>query len=313
MSTTLQTTPHDLDTLYRLTDADIFTAETLTRALDLLSDHAGSLVADVGSETGRREINRIARAVGGAITRLDERRRAYVADLKARPKAIDDLFRTTFRQPAELLKERIRAPLTAWEEEVRAAEAQTSEIITDLNTPIEHGTPAAAIERRLDAARNLELPDWLSEWQRSAIVDALNRNIPRLEHALATARAAEEQAAELERLRSLERAQAESDRLARQTAESALSQANQARQEAEARALAAQQALEARPLGPANPAATPSTAPATARSAADLAHRRALHGEILADLEALGLTREQALLVGQSIAAGRVRHVCINY
>jgi hypothetical protein len=126
MSTALQITPHQsLDPVLRLTDAELFTPEMLSHALDLLADVAEPLVADVGDEQGRREINRIARAVGGAVSRLDERRRAYVALLKAQPKAIDDLFRVIFRLPAEALKERIRQPLTVWEEEMRVAEEAT--------------------------------------------------------------------------------------------------------------------------------------------------------------------------------------------
>ncbi len=161
-----------------LTLGDLFTLEMLSRALDLLADVAGPLVADVTEEQGRREINRITRAVGGAISRLDERRREYVAALKAQPRAIDDLFRTTFRQPAEALKERIRAPLSAWEEDIRAADEETNRLIGLLNTPIAHGTTAAAIQQRLDAARELELPDWLTGTQRGEIVAAMERNTP---------------------------------------------------------------------------------------------------------------------------------------
>jgi hypothetical protein len=143
--------------------------------------------------------------VGGAIARLDERRRAYVAALKAQPKAIDDLFRVTFRQPAEALKEQIRAPLTAWEEELRLADEETNRLIGLLNAPIAHGTPAAAIRQRLEAARDLDLPDWLTGTQRGEIVAAMERNIPRLETALEAASRAEEQAAELARLRAVAR------------------------------------------------------------------------------------------------------------
>jgi hypothetical protein len=206
MNTALQIShPQNLDAVLRLTDADLFTPEMLTRALEILADVAGPLVADVAEEQGRREINRITRAVGGAIARLDERRRAYVAALKAQPKAIDDLFRVTFRQPAEALKEQVRAPLTAWEEDMRAADDETTRLVELLNAPVASGTTAAAIRQRLDAARELALPDWLSATQRGAIVAAMERNLPRLEAALEAASRAEAQAAELARLRAVAR------------------------------------------------------------------------------------------------------------
>jgi hypothetical protein len=102
--------PQSLTACLELTDEELFTPDMLSHALALLTDEAGPMVADVETAAGRREVNKLSRAVGRAISRLDERRR-YVAELKARPKAIDDLFRETFRKPAEALKERIAAPL----------------------------------------------------------------------------------------------------------------------------------------------------------------------------------------------------------
>jgi len=305
MSTELQISqPQGLEAVLRLTDVELFTTERLSHALDLLVAEAGPLVADVGDEQGRREINRVARAVGGAITRLDERRRAYVAILKAQPKAIDDLFRVTFRQPAEALKERIRQPLTLWEEEMRAAEAETSRLIEILNAPVEHGTTAAAIQVRLDAAEYLELPDWLTPTQRGAVVAAMDRNIPRLKAALDAAILAEEQAAELARLREAERA---AELKAARTA--AAEEANQA---AAARIQAAehtaQQANHALEQAMANQRQAPAT-PTTANSD----QRALVHRAILADLEDLGVPTELGKRLITAIARGQVFHLVITY
>ncbi|MBP6808503.1 MAG: hypothetical protein KAX51_12410 [Chromatiaceae bacterium] len=323
MNKELQTShPQSLDTVLRLTDADLFTPEMLSRALDLLADVAGPLVADVTEERGRREINRITRAVGGAISRLDERRREYVAALKAQPRAIDDLFRTTFRQPAEALKERIRAPLSAWEEDIRAADEETNRLIGLLNTPIAHGTTAAAIQQRLDAARELELPDWLTGTQRGEIVAAMERNTPRLEAALEAAIRAEEQAAELARLRAVAR---EAELLAaRQAAAEEATRAAQAqqaqreaqiRQEAATAARAAALAEVAQQRAPAPvPAPTGPTAAAVPPTAAPEREDRALiHRAILADLEDLGIPTETAKRLIAAIARGQVFHLAITY
>ncbi len=301
MSTALQPRqPSDLDTVLRLTDAELFTPGPLAQALDLLTAAAAPLVADVETEEGRREINRVARAVGGAIARLDERRRAYVADLKAKPREIDDLFRTAFRLPAEIMKERIRAPLTAWEEEMRAADEETTRLIALLNTPIEHGTTAAAIQQRLDAARDLDLPDWLSTTQRGEIVAALERNIPRLASALEAASRAEEQAAELARLRTVAR---DAELMA-------------ARQEAATAARAATLAEVAQQRAPVPAPAAPAAAPAppTAPAAPPERDDRALiHRAILADLEDLGIPSDLGKRLITAIARGQVFHLSITY
>jgi colicin import membrane protein len=320
MNTALQTShPRSLDAVLGLNDAVLFTQDNLERALEILADVAGPLVADVTAEQGRREINRITRAVGGAIARLDERRRAYVADLKAKPKQIDDLFRTTFRQPAELLKERIRAPLTAWEEELRLADEETNRLIGLLNSPIAHGTPAAAIRQRLEAARELDLPDWLTGTQRGEIVAAMERNIPRLETALEAASRAEEQAAELARLRAVAREaellaarQAAAEEATRAAHAQQAQREEQIRQEAAATARAAALAEVAQRAAP---APTPATAPTpTAPTAAPERDDRALiHRAILADLEDLGIPTETARRLITAIARGQVFHLAITY
>ena len=313
MHTALQTSqPQHLDAVLRLTDAELFTEEMLARALDLLADVAGPLVADVNEEQGRREINRITRAVGGAIARLDERRRAYVADLKAKPKQIDDLFRTTFRQPAELLKERIRAPLTAWEEELRLADEETNRLIGLLNTPIAHGTPAAAIRQRLEAARELDLPDWLTGTQRGEIVAAMERNIPRLETALAAATSAEEQAAELARLRAVAR---DAELLAaRQAAAEEATRAAHAQQAAREEQIRQEAAATARAAALAEVAAQRAPAPAPAPTAAPERDDRALvHRALVADLEDLGLATDMAKRLIAAIARGQIPHLAITY
>ena len=344
MHTALQTShPRSLDAVLGLNDAVLFTQDNLERALEILADVAGPLVADVTAEPGRREINRITRAVGGAIARLDERRREYVAALKAQPKAIDDLFRVTFRQPAEALKEKIRAPLSAWEEELRLADEETNRLIGLLNTPIAHGTPAAAIRQRLEAARDLDLPDWLTGTQRGEIVAALERNIPRLETALAAATSAEEQAAELARLRAIARdaellaaRQAAAEEATRAAEERAArlqgerdaaahaqqqQREEQIRQEAAATARAAALAEVAAQRAPA-PAPAPATAPTpiaaptpapTPSAPPEREDRALIHRAILADLEDMGIPTETAKRLIAAIARGQIFHLAITY
>lgn len=290
------TQPTTLSMVMDLTDEALFAAPMLARALALLEAEAGPLVADVDTDDGRKEINRLARAVGGAIKRLDERRAAFVAELKRRPAEIDRQFRETFRTPAEALKERIRKPLDDWAEALRQADEETARLLADLNAPIEAGTSVRAIAERLDATMNLDLPDWLSETQRAAVTAAMQQAIPRLEAAHAAAFQAAAQAAELERLRQVER-EMELLRAREQAAAQARADA-EAAAAAERERLAAAQAMEQAAL---------------AQRTADRAHRAAIHREALADLCALGLTDDLGRAVVAAIANGKVRHVHLAY
>lgn len=223
--------PTSLDACTRLDDETLFTKPVLAHALALLEAEAGDLVPDVQTLEGRQHTNKLARAVGGAINRLDKRRRDYVAALKARPKAVDDLFRENFRKPAEELKEDIRRPLDEWTAAQQRAAEETDRILSLLRAPVEQGTTAEELHRRLTDAKNIDLPAWASEIQREEIANEMQIEIPRLERAHRAAIEAEQQAAELERLREIER-QAEI-RAAQDAAAAEARQEEAARQEAE--------------------------------------------------------------------------------
>lgn len=342
MNNTLTTTdhPHSLSAMLALTDEALFTTPMLTRALALLEAEAGPIVPDVDTPEGRTEINKLSRAVGGAIKRLDERRASFVAELKRRPAEIDRLFRETFRTPAEAIKERIRRPLDEWTEAMRQADEETARLLAVLNAPIELGTPVRVIAERLDAAMNTDLPDWLSETQRAAVTAAMQQAIPRLEAAHAAAMQAAAQAAELERLRQVEReaellrareaaaaqARAEAIAAADQRARDAAAQAEaelrrqeQARHAAEQRAQEAERTAQARAEAAAAAererlaAAQAMEQAALAQRTADRDHQAAVHRAILTRLNALGLSFDLARTLISAIAKGQVDHLQITY
>jgi len=326
--------------MLKIDDEFLFTKDALTRALQFVSEKAEGLTADVSTEEGRKELNKIARSLGGAITRFDERRRAYVAVLKARPAEIDRDFREVFREPAEKIKDRIKAPLDRWTEEQRAAEEEAERIIATINAPIEAGTSAAQLANRLEEARNVDLPDWLSEGQRAAIVAALTAAMPRIETAYNAAVAAEAQAAELAALRAqaaqheqqareaaaaetaAAKARAESARAVedaqRRAAEAEERQRQaeaDAQRRAEAAAMDAKHQAEAAAMAERERAKTQQMAEEaeTRRRAADKAHAAEIHREILADLCGLGIAEVQAKLIISAIAKGQIPRLSITY
>lgn len=332
--------PQSLTAMLKLSDEALFSAPMLSHALSLLEHEAGHIVPDVDSEEGRKEINKLSRAIGGAIKRLDDRRATYVAELKRRPAEIDRVFRESFRVPAEAFKARVRRPLDEWDEAQRQAEEETDRLLAELNAPIESGTASQAIAARLDATLNLDLPDWLSESQRAALAAAMGNAIPRLDAAYKAAIAAEEQAREIERLRQVEReaelmrareqaaavaraeAIAAADQRAREAAaqaEAELKRQEQARQDAERRALEAEAASQARADAAAQAERERIAAEQVreqqglAKRTADREHQATIHREIVADLCEVGYTESAAKALVSMIAKGRIAHVRIAY
>ena len=320
---------NSLSDMMKVDDEFLFTQDTLTRAMKFISEKAEGLTADVSTEEGRKELNKIARSLGGAITRFDERRRAYVAVLKARPAEIDKIFREIFREPAEAIKDRIKAPLDRWTDEQRAAEEESERIIATINAPIEAGTSAAQLANRLDEAQNIDMPEWLSEGQRAAIVAALTAAMPRIETAYNAAVAAEAQAAELAELRAraaqheqqAREAAAAETAAANARAESARAIEDAQRRAAEAEDRERQATAEARRRAEAAAMAERERAKAqamaeeaeTSRRAADKAHAAEIHREILADLCGLGIAEVQAKLIISAIAKGQIPRLSITY
>ena len=343
--------PTSLQSVLKLSDDSLFTEPMLAHALGLLVSEAGHIVPDVESDGGRKDINKLSRAIGGAIKRLDERRAQYVAELKRRPAEIDKVFREVFRGPAEVFKVRVRKPLDDWDEAQRAAEVETDRLLAELNAPVEAGTSAQAVAARLEQTVDMYLPDWLGESQRAAVATAMSNAVPRLQAALASAQVAEDLANEVERLRAVEReaeimrareqaaavaaavaraeAIAEADqramaadqraREAADRAEAELRHQEQARQDADRRAMEAEATAKAR----ADAAAQAERDRIASEQAAaqrettarenDREYKRGVHREIIADLCDAGFDPQQAQQIVIAIASGRIAHVRIVY
>jgi pyruvate/2-oxoglutarate dehydrogenase complex dihydrolipoamide acyltransferase (E2) component len=318
-----------LDWYQSLNDEELFQPDMLEGALTYLEKNYGSIIADVNTEEGRKEINKVSRAIGGAIKRFDDRRKNYVAELKAKPKAIDDLFRETFRKEADALKERIRAPLDEWTENQRAADEETMRLLGVINEPIEIGTSTGDLAKRIDELKCLDLPDWLNPDQRETLANALPTAIQRLETAHAAAVYAEGQAAELEELRRLK---AENERKERE-AQIAKEAAERARAEAEAKAQAEKERAERERIAAEQAAerAVRDAKEAQARAAqqAEEARQQALREAEQkrleeqqeqerqkryeqAEREALEANREHRATIHRAIVADLMNHVLLN-
>lgn len=229
---------------------------------ELLADirqKATSLVPDITTAKGRKEIASIAHAVARTKTYLDGLGKEQTDKFKEIPKRID-ANRKQIRDTLDTLKDEVRAPLTQYEaaEEARVAALQSRLArLNELGSSASIEIAAADLQVMLNEVEQNALDDtWQELLPQATVSKALAAK--RLGEALAARQKYEAEQAELEQLR---QKQAEQDRIDRERliAEQAAEQArreeeNRQRlereaaqhreQEAQRQALVAQQAAE---------------------------------------------------------------------
>ncbi|MFQ2543931.1 hypothetical protein ACK3Z0_11555 [Aeromonas caviae] len=202
---------------------------------ELLADirqKATSLVPDITTAKGRKEIASIAHAVARTKTYLDGLGKEQTDKFKEIPKRID-ANRKQIRDTLDALKDEVRAPLTQYEaaEEARVAALQSRLArLNELGSSASIEIAAADLQVMLNEVEQNALDDTWQELLPQATV-AKELAAKRLGEALAARHKYEAEQAELEQLR---QKQAEQDRIDRERliAEQA---AEQARREEENR------------------------------------------------------------------------------
>ncbi|CAD7536539.1 hypothetical protein KGEDBEEJ_02277 [Aeromonas hydrophila] len=202
---------------------------------ELLADirqKATSLVPDITTAKGRKEIASVAHAVARTKTYLDGLGKEQTDKFKEIPKRID-ANRKQIRDTLDTLKDEVRAPLTQYEaaEEARVAALQDRlTMLKDLGDSGAHEFAAADLQTMLQEIEQTALDDTWQELLPQATV-AKELAAKRLGEALAARLKYEAEQAELEQLR---QKQAEQERINRERliAEQA---AEQARREEEDR------------------------------------------------------------------------------
>jgi colicin import membrane protein len=128
----------------------------LDKLLKQVHKSAETLVADVNTEKGRKEIASVAYNVARSKTAIDEAGKEYVAQLKARTKIIDQRRRYA-REDLDALRDKVRDPLNRWEENENARIQGHSDAITDIrtvgNTLLEQHTQYSVEELKENRAR----------------------------------------------------------------------------------------------------------------------------------------------------------------
>lgn len=321
---------------------------------DILADiraKATSLVPDITTAKGRKEIASVAHAVARTKTYLDGLGKDLVDQYKEIPKRID-ANRKQIRDELDKLKDEVRAPLTAYEdaerERTEALQARLDNIKLGGEMPvITPGATSEQLSQWLGQVTAIPLGDDWEERLSEATV-AKETAINKLTSALAIRKQYEAEQTELERLRQ-EQAKRDQEERERQIAERARQQEAerqlQERAEAQRRELAAQQQAEqarrdaelaeqrrieaeASAKRQAEEAASKAAEQerqriaaeqqaemaAQAKREADTEHRRDINNRIIGDLMIeCDVDPDQARKIAEAIVRGKISNVSVNY
>ena len=298
---------------------EVFTGPNLDELLAKIRQETATIVPDVSTAGGRKEIASLAYKVARSKTTIDDAGKSLVEDWKNQAKTVD-AARKKARDYLDALRDEVRKPLDDWEAEQKRIEQEAA-------AKAEAERVAAAEAARVELER------------REAEIAAREAAIAEKEKAeadrLAAERAERERAEREERIRAEASAKAERDaaeaiaraaRDAEQAKEAARLAAEKAQREAqEAAAKAERDKAEA--VRQAEERAAREAARVEAERAAEAArikaedekraankrHCAAINNAVLADLVKAGCSEETAKLLVIAIACGKVAHTSIAY
>lgn len=322
--------------------AEVFTEPVMDTIISRLEKEAEGFVGDPSTANGRAEIKSFAQKFVKTKTYIEDARKKYVAELKKLPSMVDAEGRK-LRNKCDALRDKIRAPLTEWEN-----------IRKEVDESINHFTGLTLVHRENSEciAEEIEILLYTSsvdivEDKRKEYNEALQRALDAQFGFLAEAINAENDAEELERLRlekeakeaeeqkqkEIDEARAAAKKEAEEAAEKAILQAKLDKANAEKAAREAkeaeeqakkdkqaaidraeedkQAALEAerqKSLAERNKSAALSLA-----RQSDENNRNNIHNAIRQALMDDGLNWGQAQVALDAIVGGRVPHVVIKY
>lgn len=306
---------------------------------DRIATQARTIVPDLSTDKGCKEIASIARKVASTKTAFDAHGKALKEQYTVITNKID-ADRKLFRDQCDALRDEIRKPLTDWENAKKAREAEIQSKIAEFDKGrIDIGSPAELIKSVIAEIESIEIDDSFDDFKDVAKL----RKYECLEHMkviLIEREKFEAKQAELERLRiaEAERLQRErEEQIAREAAERATREAEEkARFEAErvqrekleaeqreAQLKAEKEAAELRAVQAAENerkcieaeqfAQAEATRKAEEARLADVEHKKQICGEALKGLTDLGVSADQGKAILNAINKGLVPHVSIKF
>lgn len=180
--------------------SEVFVRPVMDNFLSRLRAEKEKFIADVNTEEGRKAIGSFAKKIGRSKTAVDNAGKEYVAELKKKPKLID-AERKYFRDGADEIRDEVLAPLVAW----KAVREEIDACIGYFNTAIREASElnSFGIQEKISWLKSFD-PGNIVEDKREEFKAALDNAKLHLENAYLKAKKAEDEAAELERLRAEE-------------------------------------------------------------------------------------------------------------
>lgn len=298
---------------------EVFTGGGLDDLLARIRAEAVTLVPNVKTAAGRKEIASIAYKVSRSKTAIDDAGKALVADLKKQTGDIDSA-RKKARDTLDALRDEVRKPLTDWEAEQERIERERVEAEERARAEAE-AARLADIARREEEIRAREEAVRVAEEAERQRVAAENAERERVQReARLQAEAAED--AKREATAAIERAEREAreanERAAREAAEAEQREKDAAaraeREKAEAVAAAERRARDEADRAERERQARADTQRKEEEArAADVEHRRSINRAAMAALIAQGISEDDAATVITAIVQGKVPAVAIRY
>jgi len=254
--------------------------DQLQKIIDRIKEEVDGFVPDLSTEKGRKEIASIARKVSSSKVAIDKAGKELVSGWKAQCKEVDN-GRKFVRDELDSLRDKVREPLTMWENEQKAKEE-------------------AALREKEEAER---LERERIEAEQRAKEEELRKKEAELEEKERAMREAEEKA----------RIEKEAQENARREAEAAI---ERERLDAERRVREEKQRadLEILRAKEQSERLEREKKEAEERRKADVEHRRAVNNAAVSSIiDQLGCDRQLGINIIRAIASNKVANVTINY
>ncbi len=286
---------NDLVVLENIDAIAVFSEGGVDDLLKKITDEAKSIVADVETARGRKDITAMAHKVAKSKTFLDALGKDLVSDWKTKSKAVDN-ERKKMRDTLDTLKEEVRKPLTDWEntekERVEKHETNIKEIESigsdALNNWIDEN-----LYSMLKYVESFVVGDF-EEYANDA-AKAKDKAINQTKEAIVKREKYDAEQVELAELRTKTEEQAKSDAIAVKAAVDLelVQVAQRERDRIEDERIAQEAAAKKRE--------------------ADKKHRGKINTAAEADLVAIGVVGRVAKKVIAAIAKGQISHIRISY
>ncbi|MEQ5400940.1 cell envelope biogenesis protein TolA [Providencia rettgeri] len=318
---------NELVVIEKSTALEVFkSSDSVEDIIRKVEQEVNSFIPDVSTAKGRKEIASLAYKVAQSKTYLDGLGKDLVAELKEIPKLID-ANRRTVRERFDILRDKVRQPLTEWEAEQERIEAEKQmlawhEEALEMNAAFDKAL-AERIESDHEIAllmnekfdRDLAEAKAEAERQRIAHEEELKKQAAEQARLEAERKAQQEIEAAAQREREAKEAQERAERAEQEAIQRAEQEAKEAQERAEREKQAAieaerKKALEAEQ---ARLAEEERKRQEDAKRQANKKHQKEINNQAMQDLIDAGIPEECAKSCIIAIAKNLVSNVKIHY